>query len=146
MGERGRRCRINKGKAIKGRGDKRKINKRKINKRKINKRDLRRLNAVRRQAVFLAWRKTPMAVQRRRRRQAFWIFLALVSAAAFGMGSGRRGAWLSGQLPHLKAVRERRSGQRSPGPRLRKRGITLFLEENQVSLFQVEEEYERESD
>ena len=141
MGERGRRCRINKGKAIKGRGDKRKINKR-----KINKRDLRRLNAVRRQAVFLAWRKTPMAVQRRRRRQAFWIFLALVSAAAFDMGSGRRGAWLSGQLPHLKAVRERRSGQRSPGPRLRKRGITLFLEENQVSLFQVEEEYERESD
>ncbi len=141
MGERGRRGRINKGKAIKGRGDKRKINKR-----KINKRDLRRLNAVRRQAVFLAWRKTPMAVQRRRRRQAFWIFLALVSAAAFGMGSGRRGAWLSGQLPHLKAVRERRSGQRSPGPRLRKRGITLFLEENQVSLFQVEEEYERESD
>lgn len=141
MGERGRRGRINKGKAIKGRGDKRKINKR-----KINKRDLRRLNAVRRQAVFLAWRKTPMAVQRRRRRQAFWIFLALVSAAAFGMGSGRRGAWLSRQLPHLKAVRERRSGQRSPGPRLRKRGITLFLEENQVSLFQVEEEYERESD
>ncbi len=141
MGERGRRGRINKGKAIKGRGDKRKINKR-----KINKRDLRRLNAVRRQAVFLAWRKTPMAVQRRRRRQAFWIFLALVSAAAFGMGSGRRGAWLSGQLPHLKAVRERRSGQRSPGPRLRKRGITLFLEENQVSLFQVEEENERESD
>ena len=141
MGERGRRGRINKGKAIKGRGDKRKINKR-----KINKRDLRRLNAVRRQAVFLAWRKSPMAVQRRRRRQAFWIFLALVSAAAFGMGSGRRGAWLSGQLPHLKAVRERRSGQRSPGPRLRKRGITLFLEENQVSLFQVEEEYERESD
>lgn len=141
MGERGRRGRINKGKAIKGRGDKRKINKR-----KINKRDLRRLNAVRRQAVFLAWRKSPMAVQRRRRRQAFWIFLALVSAAAFGMVSGRRGAWLSGQLPHLKAVRERRSGQRSPGPRLRKRGITLFLEENQVSLFQVEEEYERESD
>ena len=141
MGERGRRGRINKGKAIKGRGDKRKINQR-----KINKRDLRRLNAVRRQAVFLAWRKTPMAVQRRRRRQAFWIFLALVSAAAFGMGSGRRGAWLSGQLPHLKAVRERRSGQRSPGPRLRKRGITLFLEENQVSLFQVEEEHERESD
>lgn len=141
MGERGRRGRINKGKAIKGRGDKRKINKR-----KINKRDLRRLNAVRRQAVFLAWRKSPMAVQRRRRRQAFWIFLALVSAAAFGMGSGRRGAWLSGQLPHLKAVQERRSGQRSPGPRLRKRGITLFLEENQVSLFQVEEEYERESD
>lgn len=141
MGERGRRGRINKGKAIKGRGDKRKINKR-----KINKRDLRRLNAVRRQAVFLAWRKTPMAVQRRRRRQAFWIFLALVSAAAFGMGSGRRGAWLSGQLPRLKAVQERRSGQRSPGPRLRKRGITLFLEENQVSLFQVEEEYERESD
>ena len=141
MGERGRRGRINKGKAIKGRGDKRKINKR-----KINKRDLRRLNAVRRQAVFLAWRKSPMAVQRGRRRQAFWIFLALVSAAAFGMGSGRRGAWLAGQLPHLKAVQERRSGQRSPGPRLRKRGITLFLEENQVSLFQVEEEYERESD